>query len=288
MANKNLTLTLALLATGAGSLGAATGPVPLPATSSPAPLAATAIPGALAQEPTAPAVDAPNVIVETPTVDWGEATDGTIPYSWHTRAENPTNRPVLVKVELNFVDQQGQVIQQDSVTGHVGPHSAVILQQQGSLSAEAFAYVAEARGVTTAWWGDEPYKIRTLAAFADGLQRLDVFFVLENWEGRPVIAGGTVDLYIVERERLQAEFAGGGMRRNHKVLYARRFEVAAGDYGRRRIGFISTDYSPPALTLGPIPYSVFDHEPRGNEGLVRLVFRTSSGAEIVAEDRVFF
>jgi hypothetical protein len=276
MAKKTLTLSLAVLAASAAMLGAAGTP------------SALASAPARAQQPTVPAGNGPDIFVETPTIDWGEPAGGALPYSWYARVENPNDRPVLVKVDLNFVDEQGQLIQQDSVSGHVGPRSDAILQQNGTISATAFDYVAEARGVTTSWWADEPYQIRTLAAFVDGLQRIEVFFVLEDWEGRPVTAGGTVDLYIVERERLQAEFAGGGMRRNNKTLYARRFNVSTADYERRRIGFISTDYTPPALTLGPIHYSIFDHEPRGNEGLVRVVFRTSSGAEIVAEDRVFF
>jgi hypothetical protein len=194
----------------------------------------------------------------------------------------------VVKLRLDFVTEQGEVIHEDRVSGHVGPNESVILQQNGSLDERDLVLVAEARGVPEAHWGDQPAQIRTLAAFVDGLQRLEVFFVLEDWRGRPVTAAGTVDMYIVERERMRAEFAGGGMRRRLTTLYARRFNVGTDDFARRRIGFISTDYTPPALTLGPIHYSIFDHEPRGDEGLVRIVFRTADGTQIVAEDRVFF
>ena len=242
-------------------------------------------------EPLASADDrgaGPEVYVQTPSIDWGTDTGNVTPYTWSAQVDNPNDRPVLVKVELNFVTEQGDLLHQDSVSGHVGPNSAVILQQNGSLSSVDLDRIAEARGVPSAWWADEPYKIRTLAAFVDGLQRLEVFFVLENWMGRPVTSGGTVDLYIVERERLRAEFDGGGMRRRMTTLYARRFNVSTSDFSRRRIGFVETDYAPPALTLGPIHYSIFDHEPRGDEGVVRVVFRTPSGVEIVAEDRVFF
>ncbi len=33
---------------------------------------------------------------------------------------------------------------------------------------------------------------------------------------------------------------------------------------------------------------MFDDYPVGDEGIVRLVFRTPSGVEITAEDRIFF
>lgn len=42
------------------------------------------------------------------------------------------------------------------------------------------------------------------------------------------------------------------------------------------------------LTLGPIRHSIFDEVPRTDEGLIRVVFRTPSGVEIVAEDGGFF
>lgn len=230
----------------------------------------------------------PQVFVETPDIRWGEDSVGMTAYAWQSRVENPNDRPVLVKVELNFVDQQGQVLYQDWVSGHIGPNSAVILQQEGTIPTGTLDVVAEARGVPSAWWADEPYQVRTIAAFVDGLQRMDVFFVLENWEGRPVTSDGTVDLYIVERQKLEADFAGGGMRREQRTLYARRFNVSSSDFERRQIGFISTDYSPPALSLGPLHYSMFDHYPVGDEGMIRLVFRTPSGVEIIAEDRIFF
>lgn len=230
----------------------------------------------------------PEVYVQTPDISWGDDSVGMVPYSWQARAENPNNRPVLVKVELNFVDQQGEVLYQDWVSGHIGPNSAVVLQQEGSMPAATLEGVAEARGVPSAWWADEPYTIRTISAFVDGLQRMDIFFVLENWEGRPVVSGGTVDLYIIEKQRLRADFEGGGMRRGMRTLYARRFNVDTSDFERRRIGFINTDYNPPALTLGPLHYSMFDDYPVGDEGIVRLVFRTPSGVEISAEDRIFF
>lgn len=230
----------------------------------------------------------PEVRVETPSIQWGTRSGDSVPYSWSSRVENPNDRAVLVKVRLSFVNEQGTALQEDWVAGQIGPNESAILQQRGEIDAMLLEDVAEARGVPEASWGDEPYKIRTLAAFVDGLQRLEVFFVLEDWLGRPVTAAGTVDLYIVERERLRAEFDGGGMSRRLTTLYARRFNIGTGDFSRRRIGFMNTDYSPPAVTLGPIHYSIFDHEPRGDEGLVRVVFRSLSGVEVVAEDRVFF
>lgn len=230
----------------------------------------------------------PEVVVETPFIDWGEETDGAVSYQWTAHVENPNERPVLVRVEMDFVDADGIVVHDDFVTEYVEARETVVLQQSGYLPAADFDRVSEAQGRPSAWWGDEPYKIRTLSAFVDGLRTLEVFFVLENWLGRPVIADGTVDLYVVERERLRAEFVGGGMQRRLTTLYARRFNISSSDFGRRRIGFISADYSPPALSLGPIHYSIFDLEPRADEGLVRVVFRTESGVEIVAEDRVYF
>lgn len=230
----------------------------------------------------------PEVRVQTPSIEWGVRDGDTVPYDWSARVENPNGRAVLVKVRLAFVDAQGTVLQEDWVTGHIGPNEVVILQQSGEVDAATLEAVAEARGVPEARWGDEPFQIRTMAAFVDGLQRLEIFFVLEDWLGRPVTAAGTVDLYVVERERLRAEFSGGGMSRRLTTLYSRRFDIGPGDFSRRRIGFMTTDYNPPALTLGPIHYSIFDHEPRGDEGLVRVVFRSLSGVEVVAEDRVFF
>lgn len=261
------------------------------ATPSPAALSAPLPAAAPAQESTSTTSTAgggPEVQVETPTITWGTRSGDSVPYSWTTRVENPNDRDVVVKVRLNFVDEQGTTLQQDWVSGHVGPGEAVIMEQSGAIDAALLEGVAEARGVPEAAWGDEPFQIRTLAAFVDGLQRLEVFFVLEDWQGRPVTAAGTVDLYVVERERLRAEFTGGGMSRRLSTLYARRFNIGTDDFARRRIGFMSNDYNPPAVTLGPIHYSIFDHEPRGDEGLVRVVFRSLGGTEVVAEDRVFF
>jgi len=51
---------------------------------------------------------------------------------------------------------------------------------------------------------------------------------------------------------------------------------------------MNNDYSPPAVTFGPIHYSIFDREPIADEGLVRLVFQTRSGRRIIGEGRVFF
>lgn len=231
---------------------------------------------------------APEVTVVTPTIEWGEADSGTVPYAWSTRVDNPYERPVVVKVRLDFVTDQGEVVHEDWVTRHLGPNESVIMQQNGELREADLDRVAEARGVPEASWADGAAQIRTFAAFADGLQRLEVFFVLEDWRGRPITADGVVDLYIVERERMRAEFEGGGMRRRLTTLYARRFQIGRDDFARRRIGFISTDYTPQAVTLGPIHYSIFDHEPRGDEGLVRMVFHAADGTRLVAEDRVFF
>lgn len=232
----------------------------------------------------------PPVIVDSRdiVIEWGEDRGGLVPYTWEAVVENPNEFPVGVKVRLDFVNEQGEVLYEDAVVGQVGPQAAVALQQSGSLRADVLDRVHEARGEPSSWWIDDAYKIRTLATFADGLQRMEVFFVLEDWQGRPVTASGTVDLYIVEKERARAEFAGGGMRRRMTTLYARRFNVNPGDFAKRQIGFINTDYAPPALTLGPIHYSMFDQEPRGDEGLVRVVFHTAAGTRIVAEDRIFF
>lgn len=221
-------------------------------------------------------------------IDWGDAANGMVPYTWDVVVENPNDAEIGVKVKLTFVTDQGEVVAEDWITGQVGPHSTVVLRQSGSMRTEQLDRVYEARGEPSAWWLGEAYKIRTLAAFVDGLQRLEIFFVLEDWRGRPVTTTGTVDLYIIEKERARAEFAGGGMRRRLVTLYARRFNIHSNDFARRRIGFVTTDYTPPAVTLGPIHYSIFDHEPRGDEGLVRIVFRTASGIRLVAEDRVFF
>ncbi len=243
--------------------------------------------GALAQDGTF-TDGGPQVSVTTPVINWGQDTIGSVPYDWSTRVSNPNSRPVVVKVKLDFVDAQGQTVHEDWVSGQIGPNSDAVLQQAGSIDVASLDLVAEARGAPSAWWADEPYKFRTVAAFVDGLQRLEVFFVLEDWEGRPVTASGVLDLYVVERERPRAAFAGGGMQRPLNTLYARRFDVGGRDYSNRQIGFKNNDYTPPAVTLGPIHYSIFDQEPIGDEGLVRLVFRTASGTEIVGEDRVFF
>ena len=221
-------------------------------------------------------------------IAWGEDDGHNVPYDWNAVVENPNDWAVGVKVRLDFVNEQGEVIYEDSVTGQVGPNSSIVMRRTGSMPVDALDRVVEARGEPSAWWLDDAYRIRTLAAFVDGLQRLEIFFVLEDWRGRPVTSPGIVDLYIVEKERARAEFEGGGMRRRLTTLYARRFNIHTDDYARRRIGFISTDYTPPAVTLGPIHYSIFDHEPRGDEGLVRVVFRTPNGTRLVAEDRVFF
>jgi hypothetical protein len=260
---------------------------------SPAPAVSVPLPAATLEQDdvaraSATAGSAPEVTVQTPSIEWGTSSAGNVPYSWNARVDNPYDRPVVVKLRLDFVTDQGEVVHEDLVSGHIGPNESVVLQQKGSLPERELDMVAEARGVPEAHWGDQPAQIRTIAAFVDGLQRLEVFIVLEDWRGRPITAAGTVDMYVVERERLRAEFDGGGMRRRLTTLYARRFDVSTRDFARRRIGFISTDYTPPALTLGPIHYSIFDHEPRGDEGLVRIVFHALDGTQIVAEDRVFF
>lgn len=231
---------------------------------------------------------APVVSVVTPTIEWGDGNAGVIPYSWNAHVVNPYERPVVVKVRLDFVAEQGAVVHHDWVTGLLGPNESVLLHQAGTMREVDLDEVAEARCAPEASWADETARIRSFAAFADGLQQLEIFFVLEDWCGRPITASGVVDLYIVERERMRAEFEGGGMRRRLTTLYTRRFQIGREDFARRRIGFISTGYSPPAVTLGPIHYSIFDHEPRGNQGLVRMVFHAADGTRLVAEDRVFF
>ena len=234
------------------------------------------------------AANGPQVSVTTPEINWGKNTNGSVPYDWSTRVSNPNSRTVVVKVRLDFVDSQGRTVHEDWVSGQIDPSSEAVLQQIGTMDNAQLDLVAEALGAPSAWWADEPYKFRTIAAFADGPQRLEIFFVLEDWAGRPVTASGMLDLYIVERERPRTAFEGGGIQRPLNTLYARRFDVGGHDYSNRQIGFKNTDYTPPAVTLGPIHYSIFDQEPIGNEGLVRLVFRTTSGTEIVGEDRVYF
>jgi len=230
----------------------------------------------------------PEVRITLPAIVWGEEDADTTSFEWSTRLENPNDAGVVVKVRLDLLDAQGEVIQQEYVTSQIGPQTAVLVNQGSAIDNHWVDQVVEATAHPEAWWATEPVQFRTVAAFVDGLQRLEIFYVLEDWQGRPVVSSGTVDMYVVERERISAPFAGGGLARPLTTLYARRFNVSGRDYSRRRIGFMSTDYSPPAVTFGPIHYSIFDREPIGDEGLVRLVFRTASGRQIVGEDRVFF
>ncbi len=230
----------------------------------------------------------PEVRITVPTIVWGEETVAATSFEWSTRIENPNDVGVVVKVRLDLLDAQGEVIQQEYVTSQIGPETAVLVRHNSEIDNYWIDQVVEATAHPEAWWVGEPFKFRTVAAFVDGLQRVEIFYVLEDWQGRPVVSSGTVDMYIIERERIRAQFAGGGLARPLTTLYARRFDVSGRDYSRRRIGFMSTDYAPPAVTFGPIHYSIFDREPIGDEGLVRLVFRTPSGRQIVGEDRVFF
>ena len=230
----------------------------------------------------------PEVFVATPEILWGNAAGGMVPYSWTVNAENPNPRPIVVRVNLNFVDANGQVLHQDEVSGLIDGGSSTTLFQNGSITEGELDLVAEAQGEPNAFWGDEPYQIRTLYAYANGLRTLEILFVLENWLGRPVKAAGTVDLYVLEMEQLRAGFVGGGMQRGVKQLYGRRFNITPKQFSPRRIGFMAAEYDPPAVALGPIHYSIFDDEPRYQEGLVRVVFRTASGASLTAEDRIYF
>jgi len=223
-----------------------------------------------------------------PAIVWGEETTDSTAFEWSTRIENPNDVGVVVKVRLDLLDAQGEVIQQEYVTSQIGPEAAVLARHNSTIDNYWIDQVVEATAHPEAWWVGEPVKFRTVAAFVDGLQRLEIFYVLEDWQGRPVVSSGTVDMYIVERERIRTQFAGGGLARPLTTLYARRFDVSGRDYSRRRIGFMSNDYAPPAVTFGPIHYSIFDREPRADEGLVRLVFHTPSGRQIVGEDRVYF
>ncbi|NKB87542.1 MAG: hypothetical protein GKS06_04925 [Acidobacteria bacterium] len=230
----------------------------------------------------------PEIRINVPTIEWGDDTGSATNFTWSTRIDNPHADPVVAKIRLDLLDAQGEVIQQEYVTSQVGPESAVLVHQPSALDNYWIDQVVEATAHPEAWWAGEPVKFRTVAAFVDGLQRLEVFYVLEDWSGRPVVMDGTVDMYIVERERVRAQFEGGGLARPITTLYARRFNVDGRDYSRRRIGFMSNDYAPPAVTFGPIHYSIFDREPIGDEGLVRLVFSTPSGRQIIGEDRVYF
>lgn len=274
MRKTRLLLTLTVLT----SLVAATGAAP------------TAV--AQEQEPYEPAYEetstGPEVRITMPAIVWGEENAGNTSFEWSTRIENPNDMGIVVKVRLDLLDAQGEVIQQEYVTSQIGPETDVLVHQNSAIDNYWIDQVVEATAHPEAWWAGEPVKFRTVAAFADGLQRLEVFYVLEDWQGRPVVSAGTVDMYIVERERIRAEFTGGGLARPLSTLYARRFNVSGREYSRRRIGFMSNDYAPPAVTFGPIHYSIFDREPRADEGLVRLVFRTASGRQIVGEDRVYF
>ena len=274
MRKTRLLLTLTVLT----SLVAATGAAP------------TAV--AQEQEPYEPAYEetstGPEVRITMPAIVWGEETADNTSFEWSTRIENPNDVGIVVKVRLDLLDAQGEVIQQEYVTSQIGPETDVLVHQNSAIDNYWIDQVVEATAHPEAWWAGEPVRFRTVAAFVDGLQRIEVFYVLEDWQGRPVVSSGTVDMYIVERERIRAQFEGGGLARPLTTLYARRFNVSGREYSRRRIGFMSTDYAPPAVTFGPIHYSIFDHEPRADEGLVRLVFRTASGRQIVGEDRVYF
>jgi hypothetical protein len=230
----------------------------------------------------------PEIRITTPAITWGDEGPDSTAFEWSTRVENPTQEPVVVKVRLELLDAQGEVIQSEDVTGQIGPESDLLLRQQSAVDNGWMDYVVEARAVPEAWYASEPVRFRTVAAFVDGLQRLEIFYVLEDWRGRPVTQAGTVDMYIVERQRVRAQFKGGGLARPISTLYARRFDVGGRDYSRRQIGFMNNDYSPPAVTFGPLHYSLFDREPLGDEGLVRLVFTTPSGRTIIGEDRVYF
>jgi hypothetical protein len=241
-----------------------------------------------AEETTTNSNAGPEIRINVPAISWGDDTGNSTTFEWSTRIENPNNEAVIAKIRLDLLDAQGEVIQQEYVTSQIGPESDVLLRQASAIDNYWIDQVVEATAHPEAWWASEPVKFRTVAAFVDGLQRLEIFYVLEDWQGRPVVMDGTVDMYIVERERIRAEFAGGGLARPLTTLYARSFNIDGRDYSRRRIGFMSNDYSPPAVTFGPIHYSIFDREPIGDEGLVRLVFRTNSGRQIIGEDRVFF
>ena len=230
----------------------------------------------------------PEVLVDTPNISWGEPTAALVPYTWDLNVENPNPQSIIVRVRLNFVSADGVTLHEDWVAAQLKSGQRTRLTQNGNIANSVIDLVIEAQAHPEAWWGDEPYAIRTLFAYATNLRTLDVFVVLESWLGRPITATGTVDLYVLEIDRLRAELEGGAMRRGIRQLYARRFIVGHEHFAPRQIGFLATEYTPPAVTLGPINFSVFDEQPRGHEGLVRLVFRTASGAELTKEDRVYF
>ena len=230
----------------------------------------------------------PPIHVATPDIDWGDPAGGTVPYAWNVAVTNPNSRPVAVRVQLDFLSSNGNLVHQDSAMGQLQGNSSATFGESGSVTTAELDQIAEARGVPAAWWSDEAYKFRTLSAYVDGMRTLDVFFVLENWLGRPVTASGTVDLYIMERERLHDRRNQALMQRPFTTLFSRRFNVDKGDFRHRQIGFKTVKYAPPALSLGPIHYSMFDLEPHADEGLIWVVFRTVDGAEIIGEDRIYF
>lgn len=232
----------------------------------------------------------PEVEAQTPSIEWGPELDGNIRFVWQVALHNPNDRTVLVRVRLDFLDAAGETLSQEWVAGQLGAGESRVLSQQASLPVGTVERIVEARAEPVSWWADEPYKIRTLYTFLTSLRTIEILFVLEDWLGLPVEAPGIADIYIMEIEELRADIPGsaGAMRRQMRQLYARRFFVEPRHYDERRIGFFAAEYQPPTVTLGPIHVSVFDEEPRGQEGLVRLVFRTERGLELVAEDRIYF
>lgn len=232
----------------------------------------------------------PEIEAGTPSVEWGPELDDNVRFVWSVSLRNPNDRAVLVRVRLKFLNEAGEVLSEDFVATSLGPGVSRELSQQGSLPVETVERVVEARAEPVSWWADEPYKIRTFYTFLTSLRTIEILFVLEDWLGNPVEAPGIADIYVMEIEELRADVAGaeGAMRRRMKQLYARRFYVEPRHYENRQIGFLTAEYEPPTVTLGPLHVSVFDEEPRGHQGLVRLVFRTQRGLELVAEDRVYF
>lgn len=75
----------------------------------------------------------PEIRITTPAITWGDEGPDSTAFEWSTRVENPTQEPVVVKVRLELLDAQGEVIQSEDVTGQIGPESDLLLRQQSAV-----------------------------------------------------------------------------------------------------------------------------------------------------------